>query len=75
MIVYGSPDFAMEIAYALRATVTYPFALKVGTVEVGVSIGVVANESSAFTQESILRSADIAMYQAKRNGSGVVTGL
>ncbi len=75
VIVYGSPDFAMEIAYALRATVTYPFALKVGTVEVGVSIGVVANESSAFTQESILRSADIAMYQAKRNGSGVVTGL
>ena len=75
VIVYGSAEFAMEIAYALRATVTYPFALKVATVEVGVSIGVVANESTSFSQEEILRRADSAMYQAKRNGSGVVTGL
>jgi diguanylate cyclase (GGDEF)-like protein len=43
VIVYGTQEVGREVALALRSTLTYPFALVVGEVSVGVSIGACVN--------------------------------
>jgi diguanylate cyclase (GGDEF)-like protein len=72
VIVFGDPEIGLETALALRATLTYPFALPAATVEVGVSIGRVITQAERFTQEDLLRRADLAMYEAKRTKAGIV---
>ncbi len=72
VIVFGLPEIGLETALALRATLTYPFALPAATVEVGVSIGRVITGDERFTQEDLLRRADLAMYEAKRSKTGIV---
>ena len=44
----------------------------VGDVKVGVSIGSVTTEGPTTTKEALLKRADTAMYEAKRNGTGYV---
>ena len=57
----------MDVALALRATLSYPFAIDNERINIGVSIGVAENNGST----DLLRRADDAMYRAKREGLGV----
>ena len=63
----GSYESAMDVALALRATLSYPFTIESQHIQIGVSIGVAANNGSP----DLLRRADDAMYRAKREGLGV----
>jgi diguanylate cyclase (GGDEF)-like protein len=75
VVVYGNRNIGNDVALALRATCTYPFTLSVGDVKVGVSIGSVTTEGPTSTKEALLKRADTAMYEAKRNGTGYVQSL
>ena len=75
VVVYGKRNIGNDVALALRATCTYPFTLSVGDVKVGVSIGSVTTEGPTSTKEALLKRADSAMYEAKRNGTGYVQSL
>ena len=57
----------MDLALALRATLSYPFLIDNEQIQIGVSIGVAANNGT----QDLLRRADEAMYRAKREGLGV----
>jgi diguanylate cyclase (GGDEF)-like protein len=72
VIIYGPPNLGRETALALRSTLTYPFSLPVGEVSVGVSIGACMNSKEIRNKEDLLRSADAAMYEAKRGALGLV---
>ena len=63
----GSYESAMDLALALRATLSYPFTIEGHHIQIGVSIGVAANNGAP----DLLRRADDAMYRAKREGLGV----
>lgn len=63
----GSYESAMDVALALRATLSYPFNVESERIQIGVSIGVAANNGAP----DLLRRADDAMYRAKREGLGV----
>jgi len=60
---------ATELAQALIATLSYPISLQMGQVRVKVSIGFAAIEPNIDSGDC-LRRADLAMYEAKRSGSG-----
>lgn len=63
----GSYETAMDLALALRATLSYPFNIDDQHITIGVSIGVAQNNGG----QDLLRRADDAMYRAKREGLGV----
>lgn len=58
---------ALEIAMALRATLSYPFDIDGEQIKVDVSIGCVANDGKS----DLMSRADTAMYQAKRAQVGL----
>jgi len=60
-------DSAVEVALALRATLSYPFHINNQEIQLGVSIGVAKNTG----EKDLLIRADNAMYKAKREGLGV----
>ena len=61
----------MEVAFALRASLEFPFKVAGHEIKLGVSIGEAFSESQSDSQ-SLLRRADEAMYRAKREKIGVV---
>ncbi len=63
----GGPDSAIEVALALRATLSYPFHINNLEIQLDVSIGVAKNTGD----KDLLVRADNAMYKAKREGLGV----
>lgn len=67
VITHSASEDAMESAYALQASLSYPFLIRGEKVLVGVSIGVVHNDGLG----DLLRRADEAMYSAKANQCGV----
>ncbi len=71
VIVFGPPEAGLEVAQSLRSTLSYPFVLPQATVEVDASIGRVINDEADTTTQDLLRRADIAMYQAKRERLGI----
>jgi diguanylate cyclase (GGDEF)-like protein len=60
---------ATELAQALLATLSYPISLLTGQVRVKVSIGYAPIDQDIDSVDC-LRRADLAMYEAKRSGSG-----
>ena len=66
-IVRGDFAATYELAHALRATLSYPFLIAGREIQVGVSVGHVKNDG----RPDLLRRADWAMYEAKRQGVGV----
>lgn len=66
-IVSGERATTIDIARSLRAALSYPFSIGVEEITVGVSIGHVSNDGAS----DLMRRADLAMYQAKREGVGV----
>ena len=67
ILVDGSQQSVMEIALALRGTLSYPFLIDGHEVSIGVSIGIADNDGAA----DLLQRADNAMYSAKRQALGV----
>jgi diguanylate cyclase (GGDEF)-like protein len=67
VLVEGAQDSAVEVALALRATLSYPFHINNHEIQIGVSIGVARNTGD----DDLLVRADNAMYKAKREGLGV----
>ena len=63
----GGPESAVEVALALRATLSYPFHVNNQEIQLDVSIGVAKNTG----EKDLLVRADNAMYKAKREGLGV----
>lgn len=61
-------DRATLIADRLVTTLRTPFEVDAGTVQLGASLGVVFARGPEEPPESMLRNADVAMYQAKRTG-------
>lgn len=62
ILVNGSDDATLELASALKATLSYPFVIDGKTISLSVSIGHVRNDGAG----DLLKRADIAMYEAKR---------
>ena len=71
VLAHGASDDveALGVAERLRLAVARPMALQDGDVEVHCSVGVV-RATNATTADELIRDADVAMYQAKRNGKG-----
>jgi diguanylate cyclase (GGDEF)-like protein len=67
VLIDGSYETTLEAAFALQATLSYPFVIRGHTVTIGVSIGHAHNDG----ESNLLERADAAMYEAKRTGSGV----
>jgi diguanylate cyclase (GGDEF)-like protein len=67
VLVDGSNTAVMEIALALRATLSYPFVIDGDHISIGVSIGIAENDGA----DDLLLRADNAMYAAKRQALGV----
>ena len=67
VLVDGSNAVVMEIALALRATLSYPFVINGDHISIGVSIGIADNDGA----DDLLLRADNAMYAAKRQALGV----
>ena len=63
----------IEVARALKATLTYPFHINSNEICLDVSIGEASNEPGSSAAEQLLRRADEAMYEAKRSKLGVVS--
>ena len=62
----------LEVAQALRATLTYPFNVAGHEIQLDVSIGEAFNDPQDFRElPPLLKRADEAMYEAKRTKSGV----
>ena len=68
VIVLGGPDTTLEVAHALRATLSYPFTVGGNQISISVSIGHVRNDKNG----DLLQRADAAMYEAKRSGVAIV---
>jgi diguanylate cyclase (GGDEF)-like protein len=67
VLIEGAYEHSMDIALALRATLSYPFNIDNQNITIGVSIGLAENTGAP----DLLRRADDAMYRAKREGLGV----
>ena len=70
VLTHGSYEEAMELALALRATLSYPFNLSGETIRIDVSIGCVSNDGKS----DLMSRADTAMYKAKQAQVGVWAG-
>jgi diguanylate cyclase (GGDEF)-like protein len=68
VLINGSYENTLEAAFALQATLSYPFVIRGHTIAIGVSIGHAHNEG----ENNLLERADAAMYEAKRTGAGVM---
>jgi diguanylate cyclase (GGDEF)-like protein len=67
VLLEGANESTIEVALALRATLSYPFHINNQEIKLGVSIGVAKNTG----ENDLLLRADNAMYTAKREGLGV----
>jgi diguanylate cyclase (GGDEF)-like protein len=71
--VVTSIEEGVTIADELNATLAEPISLDGVTVRIGVSIGVAISPDHGVSPADLLRSADVAMYQAKVNKTAVCT--
>lgn len=60
----------LDLAHRLTAAISQPVQLGTITTEVGVSIGIAIGAGNRVTIDTLLRDADVALYQAKEQGRG-----
>ena len=65
VIATGNSEATLELASALKATLSYPFMIDGKTISISVSIGHVRNDAAG----DLLQRADLAMYEAKRTSA------
>jgi diguanylate cyclase (GGDEF)-like protein/PAS domain S-box-containing protein len=64
----GDPSDVMALALKIRAALEQPFELGGHTIRVSVSIGIALFPQHGGDEKSLLKNADIAMYQSKDSG-------
>jgi diguanylate cyclase (GGDEF)-like protein len=67
ILLHGNYEETLEVAHALRASLSYPFTVQGQQISVGVSVGIVHNDGAG----DLMRRADSAMYRAKQMDLGV----
>jgi diguanylate cyclase (GGDEF)-like protein/PAS domain S-box-containing protein len=65
-----SPSEAVEVVARIRSTLAEPIRLQGLTLQVEASIGIALFPDHGESVDLLLRRADVAMYVAKRNGTG-----
>jgi diguanylate cyclase (GGDEF)-like protein/PAS domain S-box-containing protein len=65
------PDEAEEIARLMQQVLSTPIEVNGHSLKVTASVGI-ANSSTAWSHDELIRNADIAMYQAKAAGKGQI---
>ena len=70
LLTKANYESAMELAMAIRATLSYPFNISGEQIKIDVSIGCVSNDG----RSDLMSRADTAMYHAKRAQVGVWAG-
>lgn len=65
---YSNHDAAKEIATRLVEQLKLPAELSKGEIQIGGSVGILHSDGGQRTLPELLRGADLAMYEAKRNG-------
>ncbi len=65
--IHTARDIA-AIAQKIIDTIREPFQLRDHEIHIGISIGIATYPESAHDEETLLKSADIAMYKVKENG-------
>ncbi|SEI58490.1 bifunctional diguanylate cyclase/phosphodiesterase [Achromobacter sp. NFACC18-2] len=66
-------DDVRKLAERLIEAVRQPFEIAGHTVPVSVSIGIAMSEAQSLSADHLLRYADMALYEAKRNGRNCLT--
>jgi diguanylate cyclase (GGDEF)-like protein len=66
----GHAEQAVTVARRINEVLQSPFVINGKEVFVNASIGITFNTDGGTTGEDMMRNADLAMYQAKKNGSG-----
>ncbi|MDQ6669775.1 MAG: diguanylate cyclase [Chloroflexota bacterium] len=61
---------AQQVAASLLEVIDQPFVLESHVISIGVSIGVALYPDHGLTPDALMRSADLAMYAAKRGQAG-----
>ena len=70
--IAGNQDEACQLATRVLRAVSEPFPIESYRATIGASIGVTVAPADARTPEELLKTADLAMYRAKREGRGCV---
>ncbi len=65
------PAAAEQLGQRVIATLSKPYTLAGHTVTVGASVGIALAGTHRMDADTLLRNADMALYQAKANGRGV----
>ncbi|MEJ7583002.1 MAG: EAL domain-containing protein [Acidimicrobiales bacterium] len=66
----GGPEDAMELARRLLQTLQEPVEVDGHEIAVGASLGVAFADATIDSSDVLLRNGDVAMYYAKRTGTG-----
>jgi diguanylate cyclase (GGDEF)-like protein/PAS domain S-box-containing protein len=66
----SNEEHSTEVAQKILASITEPFMVDGHTLEVGASIGIAVYPTHADDANSLIRRADVAMYDAKHKRSG-----
>jgi diguanylate cyclase (GGDEF)-like protein len=66
----GAQDGLIELAQSIIRSLSQPYFLAGSNVTIGCSIGIAAAPSDGNDAETLIRSADLALYAAKANGRG-----
>jgi diguanylate cyclase (GGDEF)-like protein len=69
----NSASTAEKVAHRVIEIIEQPFTIGDDTMRISASVGVALAEHRGVKPEDVLRDADVAMYQAKAQGSGHVT--
>src|SRR5262249_24823472 len=70
LLPFAEADLAARLPQRLLAAFDAPFSLDGQSVALGASVGVALFPEHGSDAETLLRHADVAMYVAKRSGSG-----
>ena len=65
-----SMSFVSELAMRLVSTISEPYSIEGQVVHVGVSIGSAIAPRDGLDPDTLMKSADMALYRAKRDGRG-----
>ncbi len=68
---HGSPEDLQELGRRMESLVRDPLPIEGLSLHLSASVGVAARSDPKDAQEELLRQADVAMYRAKENHSGV----
>jgi diguanylate cyclase (GGDEF)-like protein len=66
----ASLEVVERIAERIVASLAEPFSLATGVAEIGASVGIAFTDAFGQTAAQLMKSADTAMYRAKRAGKG-----